>query len=226
MILASAGLAGLTGASSLESQAWAQVEGKPPGESLGNRSDAEFWRDVRKGTWGTVSVPDKSSGMFIQSEGENWRAVRHGPVSVYGGWLLAAVIIVLAVFFAIRGRIRVEHGLSGRTIERFNAVERFAHWLIAISFIVLALTGLNILFGRYTLKPLLGPEVFATLTMAGKWAHNVSAFAFMIGLVMITVLWIRHNILDRYDLIWLLKGGGMFVKGVHPPAKKFNFGQK
>ena len=221
-----AGFAGLTGAPSLESQAWAQVEGKPPGEALGNRSDSEFWRDVRAGKWGTVSVPDKMTGMLIQSEGENWRAVRNGPLSVYGGCLLAATIVILAAFFLARGRIRVEAGLSGKTIERFNAIERFTHWLTATCFIVLALTGLNIMFGRYALAPILGPELFATLTMAGKWAHNVFAFGFMIGIVLMFVLWVRHNLPNRHDVIWILKGGGMFVKGVHPPAKKFNAGQK
>ncbi len=234
-LVACAGLAGLTGAPSLASQAWAQVEGKPPGESLGNRSDAEFWRDVRNGIWGTVSVPDKMSGMLIQSEGENWRAFRNGPLSIYGGWLLAAVIGLLALFFALRRRIRVERGLSGKTIERFNGVERFAHWLTAISFVVLALTGLLVLYGRYLFGA--GPaenvgdfttmhKVFAAITYYGKWAHNLVAFGFMIGVVLMLVLWLRQNIPNRHDLVWIAKGGGMFVKGVHPPAKKFNAGQK
>ena len=34
------------------------------------------------------------------------------------------------------------------------------------------------------------------------------------------------NIPTHHDLVWLLKGGGMFMKGVHPPSKKFNAGQK
>lgn len=225
-LFAYAALAGLTGVPSLDSQAWAQVDGKPPGESLGNRSDSDFWRDVRQGQAGTVAVRDRMKGMLIQSEGENWRAVRNGPLSIYGAWLLAAMIAILALFFLLRGRIRVEAGLSGKTIERFNPFERFTHWLTAICFIVLAVTGLNVMFGRYVLAPILGPEAFATLTMAGKWGHNVFAFGFMIGIVLMFVLWIRHNLPNRHDVIWMLKGGGMFVKGVHPPAKKFNAGQK
>ena len=200
--------------------------GNVPGDTLGNIPDSAWWRDVRQGYAGQVSIPDKKQGVLIQSEGDNWRAVRNGPVSVYGSWLLLGMIILLALFFALRGRIKVEEGLSGRTVERFNGIDRFAHWLLAVSFIVLALTGLNMLYGRYVLLPVLGPEVFAAITRAGKYAHNFVAFSFMVGLVMLFVLWVRDNIPNRYDLIWIAKGGGWLGKGVHPPAKKFNGGQK
>jgi formate dehydrogenase subunit gamma len=35
-----------------------------------------------------------------------------------------------------------------------------------------------------------------------------------------------HNIPNRVDAQWLAQGGGLLKKGVHPPAKKFNAGQK
>ena len=225
-VLAYAGLTGLTGTPALEIPAWAQQQGQVPGSSLGNVSDSQLWRMMRQGVVGTVSLPDKKAGILIQSEGDNWRAIRNGPLSYYGGWLLLAVIVVLAIFFAIRGRIRIEAGSSDRVIERFNFIERFTHWLTASSFIVLALTGLNIMYGRYVLTPIIGAEAFSTLTIGGKYAHNYIAFAFMIGVIAMFVLWVRHNIVNRHDLIWLVKGGGMFMKGVHPPAKKFNAGQK
>ena len=221
-----AGAANLTGALIVDNPAAAQVEGKPPGSSLGSTSDSDLWRTLRRGFQGTVSFTDKQKGVAIQSEGDNWRAVRNGPLSVYGGWLLLATIVILAVFFAVRGRIRVDAGLSGRTVERFNALERFTHWLTASSFIVLALTGLNVLYGKYVLMPIIGQGTFAALTYWGKLAHNYIAFAFMIGIAMMLVLWVRDNLPSREDVTWIAKGGGMFVKGVHPPAGKFNFGQK
>ncbi len=221
-----AGAANLAGAPILDNPAAAQEKGNVPGQSLGNTSDTELWRTMRRGLRGNVSLPDKQTGVMIQSEGENWRAVRNGPLSVYGGWSMLAVIVVLAVFFAIRGRIQIEAGPAGRTVERFNGVERFAHWLTACSFIVLGITGLNMMYGRYVLLPLIGPEAFSTMTLAGKYAHNFISFAFMVGLVMMIVLWIRQNIPDKYDLIWMAKGGGLLTKGVHPSAKKFNAGQK
>ena len=117
---------------------------------------AEFWRAIRQGDPGTVSAPNPAGGVLIQSEGDNWRAVRNGPLSTYGVWGLIGVIALLALFFALRGRIRIEHGRSGETVTRFNFVDRFAHWLTATCFVVLALTGLNMLYGRYVLRPLIG----------------------------------------------------------------------
>jgi formate dehydrogenase subunit gamma len=206
--------------------ALAQEQGRVPGDALGSTSDSEFWREIRRGQQGTVSIPNKQAGVMIQSEGESWRAIRNGPLSVWGGFALLGIVALLALFFALRGRIRIEHGRSGETVTRFGFVDRFTHWLTATCFVVLALTGLNLLYGRYALKPLIGPDAFATVTLWGKYAHNYLAFGFMLGLVLMFVLWIAHNFPNRHDFVWLAKGGGMFKRGVHAPAKKFNAGQK
>ena len=218
--------AGWSGSFDFENRAIAQQIGKVPGAAQGNSSDTEIWRAIRRGARGNVSIVDKQAGLMIQSEGENWRSFRNGPLTLYGAWAMLGVIVLLALFFAIRGRIRVASGASGKTVERFNELERFAHWLVAGSFIVLALTGLNLMYGRYVIKPILGPDIFAAITLAGKYAHNFVAFAFMIGLVIILVIWIRENIPNKHDIIWLAKGGGLLWKGSHPPARKFNAGQK
>lgn len=206
-----------------------QAQGAPQaGAPMARTSatEAAIWGEVRKGMHGYVSIPDKKAGVLVQSEGETWRNLRNGPVSTYGAWLLLGIVVVLAVFFAVRGRIRIEHGLAGRTILRFNTLERFAHWLTAVSFIVLVLTGLNMLYGRYVLLPLIGQPGFSTITLWGKLAHNYIAAAFVLGVLVMLVLWLRHNIPNGDDVKWLLKGGGMFAKGSHPAARKFNAGQK
>ena len=207
--------------------------GNVPGGHLGTSSDADFWRAIRQGEQGAVSIPDKQAGRMIQSEGDNWRAIRNGPVSVAGAWMMLGMLGLLALFFALRGRIRIDAGLSHRTIQRFNGLERFTHWLTASSFIVLAITGLLMLYGRH----LLGDggdggdfgalhEAYASLMLWGKMAHNYLGFAFMVGLVLMFVLWVWHNFPNKYDMEWVALGGGMVSKGVHPPAKKFNAGQK
>ncbi|HSM19936.1 MAG TPA: formate dehydrogenase subunit gamma [Hyphomicrobiales bacterium] len=200
--------------------------GEVPGDALGTTSDSEFWRAVRQGDRGTVSIPDEKAARLIQSEGDNWRAIRNGPLSVYGVWVMLGMIILLALFFLLRGRIRIESGASGITVTRFTAIERFGHWMLAVSFVLHAITGLLMLYGRYAVKPVIGQETFSLLSNAGKWYHNYGSIAFMLGLVMVFVMWIIHNIPNRYDLVWLFKGGGMFTKHTHPPAKKFNAGQK
>lgn len=196
----------------------------PPSE--GQRNDAEMWRAVRQGVQGTVSIPDKKAGVLVQSEGEYWRSLRNGPVSTYGVWLMIGTIALLALFFAVRGRIRIENGRAGILILRFTGFERLVHWVTAGSFILLAITGLNVLYGRYFLIDWLGAETFSAITTVGKYVHNYIGLVFILGIFLMFVQWISHNIPNRHDLVWLAKGGGLFGKSVHPPARKFNAGQK
>ncbi|MFQ5927984.1 MAG: formate dehydrogenase subunit gamma, partial [Terriglobia bacterium] len=225
------GAVGLTTSLTLDNAAAAQDVRPPEGAGLAvvvtpQPSDSDSWRELRRGREVFASISGPNAGVAIQSEGEDWRSIRNGPLSVYGGLLLAAMILILVLFFAARGRIRIDAGPAGTTVERFNGIERFAHWLTASTFVILALTGLNMLYGRYVLIPLLGPDLFATITRAGKYIHDFLAFGFMLGLVLIFVLWVRQNFPNRSDFVWLAKGGGLFKKGVHPPARKFNAGQK
>lgn len=243
MLAVAAGLAGLALAltlglarvdaqqapsSSIRPPANATIPGGPnvvQPERPGNY-DIEMWKRVREGLNGQVSIPDKKAGQLVQSGGEAWRNFRNGPLPRYGLWAMGGIVVLIAAFFVLRGRIRIEHGWAGRTITRFSDIERFGHWLLATSFIVLALTGLNVLYGRYVLLPLIGAEAFSMLSMWAKWLHNYVAFAFIIGLALTFVVWVGHNFPSWRDVVWLAKGGGMFVRGSHPPAWKFNAGQK
>ena len=204
----------------------AQQSGEVPGQALGINSDADLWRFVRTGNAGSVSMKNELGAVMIQSEGDNWRAVRNGPLSTIGAFGLFIMLFLLTMFYMVRGKIRIEKGASGKTILRFGGIDRFAHWLMAGSFVVLGLTGLNLLYGRYLVLPIVGPEAFSAITTGGKYAHNYLAFAFMVGLGLSFLLWVRHNIPSKIDLQWLRMGGGILKKGVHPPAKKFNAGQK
>ena len=228
-ILVFAVVAGFTGSPTLSVQpVAAQSGGQVPGGWSGSTSDAEFWRAIRKGVRGTVSIPDKKAAQLVQSDGDEFRAFRNGKMASSGVNAMIIVVLVLIVFYIIRGKINIDAGRDpeGQTIERFNALERFTHWLTASSFIILALTGLNVLYGKLFMPALIGKESFATLSMWGKMAHNYIAWAFMIGIVMMFILWVKDNIPDLTDVKWLAKGGGLFTDGVHPPAKRFNAGQK
>jgi len=149
-----------------------------------------------------------------------------GSVPTYGLWGVGGIIALLAAFLLLRGRIKIERGWAGLTITRFSSIERFGHWSLASSFVVLALTGLNVLYGRYLLLPLLGLELFSEISLWAKWLHNYVALAFMAGLALTFIVWLRHSLPSWRDVVWLAKGGGMLVKGAHPPAWKFNAGQK
>ncbi|MBV1926543.1 MAG: formate dehydrogenase subunit gamma, partial [Rhodobacteraceae bacterium] len=133
---------------------------------------------------------------------------------------------LLALFYLVRGRIKIEGDKTGAKVIRFKVIERIAHWTMAIPFILLAITGLSLLFGRVALIPLFGHEVFTPIAIAGKFVHNYIAWPFMLGLVCSFFLWVVKNLPERTDIAWLLKGGGLFTKGVHPSAGKFNAGEK
>ncbi len=211
----------------------AQTGGTPPDVNtrerpmvgLTNTNDAALLRALQ-GAQGNVSIPDRKAGVLIQPQGRNWRQTMEGPVRIAGSWLILGMVALLIAFFLLRGTVKIEHGRSGRLVKRFNSVERFTHWFTASSFIVLALTGLNVTFGRHVLLPLLGPDIFSAVSLAFKYAHNYVAFAFMIGLALMFVMWIAHNMPNRYDVQWIVSGGGLFTRGSHPPARKFNAGQK
>ncbi len=195
--------------------------------TLGGASDSEVFRALRYGGADvTVSARGPASEIVIQDGGMRWLEWRKGPLREWGGWLLAGIVGLLALFLLLRGPIRIDGGRTGETILRFNALERFGHWLLAGSFILLAISGLITLFGRPLLIPLLGKDAFAPVALASKWIHNNVAWAFMLALVWVFVFWIVHNIPNRADLVWLAKGGGLFMRGSHPPARKFNAGQK
>ena len=202
------------------------VAGQVPGNALGATSDSELWRAVKSGTAGNVSIPDKNAGMLVQYEGQIWREIHNGMVPLYGAWAILGMIVLLAIFFALIGRLRIDDGPAGITITRFSALERAGHWMTAGSFVLLALTGLNILYGRSVIIPVIGLDAYAAIAQWGKYIHNYVAFAFIAGLFFIFFHWALHNIPSRSDIVWLLKGGGIFVKSVHPPARKFNAGQK
>ena len=195
--------------------------------TIGLVSDAEVFRQLRYNE-ASINVSSKSaaSEILVQDSGMSWLTLREGPLQNYGGLSLIGMIGLLAFFYLLRGRIPVEAGLAGITIERFKPVERFAHWLLASSFILLSVTGLLTLFGRNFLIPLIGHEAFSIFALGSKWIHNNVSWAFMASLIVIFIFWVVHNIPTRLDINWILKGGGIFSAKSHPSAKKFNAGQK
>ena len=163
--------------------------------------------------------------MLIQPAGQSWRYFHEVTLRWIGGIAILGMLILLVGFYLIRGMVRLKSGRSGRTIVRFSAFERFVHWMTATCFIILAISGLNITFGRPLLMPLMSPEAFTTWSEAAKYAHNFVSFPFTIGVVLIFLMWITGNIPNRVDAEWVKRGGGI-VGDDHPPAYRFNAGQK
>ncbi|WP_300035075.1 formate dehydrogenase subunit gamma [uncultured Roseobacter sp.] len=220
---------GLNVDNSFRSDNTGNAAGADPSALLGTRggaSDPDLWRALRFDAADiTTQVRGPAAAVLIQDGGMRWLQFRQGPLLTWGTGFLGVMLVLLAVFFLLRGRIRIDGEKTGKTITRFKAFERFSHWLLASSFILLALTGLITLAGRKVMIPLFGHEAFSVLAIGSKWIHNNVSWAFMLALVFVFVLWVVHNLPDRTDINWLLKGGGI-LGGGHPPAKKFNAGQK
>jgi len=174
---------------------------------------------------GRGSIPDVKSYTIEQPAGREWRHFHQVTLHWIAGIAVLGMLVLLVAFYLIRGMVRIESGRSGRKLVRFNAFERGVHWMTATCFIVLAVTGLNITFGKELLLPLIGPEAFSTWSQWAKYTHNYLSFPFTLGVVLIFLMWLAGNIPNRGDVEWLKEGGGI-VGHKHPPAYRFNAGQK
>lgn len=187
---------------------------------------ANYWRAVREGSGGYVaSSGPYTTNVLIQNGGQNWRQIRNGPVATYGAGLLIAVIVILLGFYAIRGSMRLEEERSGKIVFRWTVFERGLHWFVAILFIILAITGLSMLFGRAVLIPWLGLEGFSAWASVSITLHNWLGPLFVVGVAAMILVWFMNNLPKSYDWEWFKQGGGI-IKGKHPPAGKANAGEK
>jgi formate dehydrogenase subunit gamma len=174
---------------------------------------------------GRVSIPDQKSGTLIQPGGRDWRQFHEVTLRWIGAIVILGMLALLVVFYFTRGQVKLESGFSGRRIVRFNAFERAVHWMTATCFIILALSGLNITFGKPLLMPIIGEGAFAAWAQWAKYAHNYLSFPFAIGVFLVFLIWIAGNIPNKVDIEWAKRGGGL-VGHDHPPAYRFNAGQK
>jgi formate dehydrogenase subunit gamma len=174
---------------------------------------------------GRIDIPNERESVLIQPAGRTWDYFHEVILHWLGTIVILGMIVVLAIAYLVLGRMRISAGRAGIKVPRFTGFERFSHWLTAVSFVVLGLTGLNITFGKLVLLPLIGPDSFSALSQAAKYVHNFVSFSFVVGLILIVELWIKDNIPRKVDIVWLKEGGG-FIKSKHPTAGRFNAGEK
>ena len=197
------------------------LEVNPTAQSV---KEQELLKELGK-IQGRSSLPDAKTRVLEQPAGRDWRQFHQVTLRWVAAVAILGMLAVLVLFYLIRGMVRIEQGRSGRTLVRFNAFERFVHWMTASCFIVLAISGLNITFGRELLTPLFGPEAFATWSQWAKYAHNYLSFPFTVGVALMFLMWIAWNFPSGVDFKWIAEGGGL-VGNKHPPARRFNAGQK
>ncbi len=201
-------------------------------------NNAPFWRAVRDsgGQAGTTNLPGPEMGTLVQSftqypgsryttAGEAWRQVRNQWILPYGGALLLIAVLAVGMFYWRTGGMGGHEPDTGRVIERFTYFERAAHWSVAISFVLLAVSGIVIALGKFFLLPVIGATLFGWLTYALKTLHNFAGPVFAVALLVFIFTYLRDNLPRAGDMGWLAKGGGMF-SGEHVPSGRFNAGEK
>jgi formate dehydrogenase subunit gamma len=222
----SAGLAQTEGASSsLRALFVDQAAG--PANTLGTRSDADIWGDIKHGLTGLSTTDRPEDAILIHTDGWWWAGLRTpngGALIDWTLWGLGAVLLAILLFAILRGRLRIEGGRSGRRILRHGLAQRVVHWSLASVFILMALTGLILLLGRPFLIPLAGRSVNSVFATASMQAHNLFGFIFIALLAAVFVLFVRGNLPHWRDLVWIARGGGML--GIHARAGRYNAGEK
>jgi len=201
-------------------------------------NNAPFWRAVRNSgdNAGFTTLPGLEKGVLVQqfvqypgvrynNAGEAWRQVRNDWIVPYGGALMVITLLAAAIFYFTRGPLGARVPEGGRVIERFTPFERAAHWANAIAFVVLAVSGLVMAFGRFLLLPWMGGMLFGWLTYALKTVHNFVGPLFAVSLVIVIVTFLRDELPRREDITWLKRAGGMFG-GEEVPSHRFNAGEK
>ncbi|MCO5410566.1 formate dehydrogenase subunit gamma [Ralstonia mojiangensis] len=191
-------------------------------------NNAPVWREVNSDQAHYASIPGLEAGVLIQRTGQKWRLFRNGVITVWGGWLVVLVPLLVLGFFLWRGTIPLKEAPTGRKIERFTPTERYVHWTMAISFVTLGVSGIVMLWGKHFLLPILGHQLFGWLTYVLKNLHNLVGPLFTVSIIVAFVMWVRDNLPRSGDLKWLLSLGGMFAgeHGAEVPSHRFNAGEK
>ena len=202
-------------------------------------NNAPMWRGVGAGMEGYSSLPKSQApeaGVLIQpfvqypgsrltNGGEAWRQVRNNWIIPYGGSLLLIVLGAIAVFYWRKGMIKLHGAPTGKEIERFTPFERSAHWTNAIAFVVLAVSGLVMAFGKFFMQPIIGDTLFGWLTYLLKNAHNFAGPLFAVSLTVVFFTFLKDNWPSKEDFVWIIKAGGLFG-GKEVPSHRFNAGEK
>jgi len=187
-------------------------------------NNAPVWREVRSGSPGFTDTKGIETGVLVQSGGETWRQAR-APIAFWGGILVAVAVLALALFYLVAGPVGGRDAAGGRLVRRFSAADRYAHWLMAITWVILAITGLILSLGKTVLLPVLGYTIFAWLASICKTLHNFAGPILIVAIPWMFIRYVRDNGIGVDDFKWFWNIGGFF-KGHEYPSHRFNAGEK
>ena len=209
----------------------AEVAAKPQSATQQNAvqvkdTDADARAKAEAGIMGYSQSRNREGAVFVQKEGHLWRTIRNGPVTFYGGLLLLVMPLMMAVFYFISGPIKLHDAPTGRAMQRFTLWERTIHWCTAISFVVLALTGACILFGKHVLIPVIGHHAYSWVAITAKDVHNLLGPLFFVSVTFLFFSYLKENWPKKLDMLWLTNAHKGVTGKMHVPSGKYNAAEK
>ena len=131
--------------------------------------------------------------------------------------VLVLVPLPFLLHFLIIREMEFSHYSPG--VYYFSLFIRLVHWLAALSFSLLVITGLVMTFGNF-----IGGDLPVRLA---RYVHLGSAMLFAVALLPMFFTWLRDMLPAPWDIQWLLiLGGYLSREKISVPAGKFNAGQK
>ena len=170
-------------------------------------SSADYFNTLMGGIAGDWQ---KFGGLFTMIQGND-----------YFMWAFIAIITVIPVVFALHllivGAKHFDHG--GKQILFFPLFSRVIHFIGALSFAALTITGLLMVCGQF-----FGG---GTLIRVARYVHIGGALLSIPAILFMFIIWRKDMLPAWCDIKWcLILGGYLSKKKVPVPAKKFNAGQK
>ncbi|MFS1161479.1 formate dehydrogenase subunit gamma, partial [Aeromonas salmonicida] len=142
---------------------------------------ADYWRAVKGGEVGITTSGGAEHGVLINVTGEQWRTLRNTWVSPFGALAIGGSVLALLLFYLWAGQLKLAHPRTGRKVLRWTPFERALHWYTAALFLLLALSGLILLYGKFVIRPF-GDGVWGAAIQGAKLTHNYLGPLFVLGL--------------------------------------------
>lgn len=210
----------------LSSSLWAGTEASDAENRVkGNFAGAGYWREVSDGTEGYTTSQGREHGQLINVSGETWREWRNRWISPGGLIAIGGSIGMLALVYLLIGPLKLDKPRTGKVVERWKRFDRTLHWFVAITFLILGFSGFLIMYGKHFVPDLFGYTFWKNLIAFCKLAHNYIGPIFSLGLIVMLISWMKHNVFNKVDLKWFLQGGGI-IGNKHPSAGFLNGGEK
>ncbi len=170
-------------------------------------SSSDYYRTLIQSITGDW---EKFGGLFTYIQGNE-----------YFMMAFLAIITVIPVVFALHvlivGAKHFDHG--GNQILFFPLFARIVHFIGALSFTLLTISGLLIVCGQF-----FGG---GALIRTARYVHIIGALGSVPAILFMLIIWFKDMLPALCDIKWCFMLGGYLSKKIQPvPAKKFNAGQK